>query len=168
MRSALVDESSNLSLVVCSIEQFFRLYILPPPWRQKGKSRIITCGKKDNAYELQLTELSLSIQSVSFYLNCQGVRVRSKECALRAHEAFASRGSNPLLGAWILVIHKFLQKKRRLQAFFISPYSKEVMRSAVDAFYPGSSPGVGTGALCSLIDTIISLVYSYIVIIILS
>ena len=42
------------------------------------------------------------------------------------------------------------------------------MRSAVDAFYPGSSPGVGIGALCSLIDTIISLVYNYIVIIILS
>ena len=60
--------------------------------------------------------------------------------------------------SWYFV--SFISNFLRLYAS-VSPYSKEVMRSAVDAFYPGSSPGVGTGALCSIINTIISLVCNF-------
>lgn len=91
-----------------------------------------------------------------------------KALALRARVAERQPQVQILLAPLGYLLFINFSKKRRLKAFFISPYSKEVMRSAVDAFYPGSSPGVGTGALCSLIDTIISLVYNYIVIIILS
>ncbi len=83
---------------------------------------------------------------------------------MRAYDSRESKRSNrfvtvgAIYAPTFMKLHTKLKLNREALVFVVSLFtlrSKEVMRSAVDRIYAGSSPVVGTGALCSMINTII-------------